>query len=55
MAIVNLAAILLLSNEVVKLAKDYNKQLNAGKVPTFSRTKMPELDKKIEPGVWKKR
>lgn len=55
MAIVNLAAILLLSNEVVKLAKDYNEQLNAGKLPTFDRTKMPELDKKIEPGVWEKK
>jgi len=54
MAIVNLVAILLLSNEVIKLAKDYNEQLNAGKVPTFDRTKIPELDKKIEPGVWEK-
>ena len=52
MAIVNLIAILLLSNEVIKLAKDYNQQLSAGKVPTFDRTKMPELDKKIEPGIW---
>jgi len=55
MAIVNLIAILLLSNEVVKLAKDYNEQLNEGKVPTFDRTKVPELDKKIEPGIWEKR
>jgi len=52
MAIVNLIAILLLSNEVIKLAKDYNQQLDAGKVPTFDRTKLPELDKKIEPGIW---
>ena len=49
---VNLIAILLLSNEVVKLAKGYNQQLNQGKTPTFDRTKMPELDKKIEPGIW---
>jgi AGCS family alanine or glycine:cation symporter len=55
MAIVNLIAILLLSNEVVKLAKDYNDQLNEGKVPTFDRTKIPELDKKIEPGIWEKK
>ncbi|WP_019617107.1 alanine/glycine:cation symporter family protein [Psychromonas ossibalaenae] len=55
MAIVNLIAILLLSNEVVKLAKDYNMQLDAGKVPTFDRTKIPELDRKIEPGVWEKK
>jgi len=55
MAIVNLVAILLLSNEVIKLAKDYNEQLNAGKIPTFDRTKIPELDKKIEPGIWEKK
>jgi len=55
MAIVNLVAILLLSNEVVKLAKDYNEQLNAGKIPTFDRTKIPELDRKIEPGIWEKK
>lgn len=55
MAIVNLIAILLLSNEVIKLAKDYNDQLKEGKVPTFDRTKMPELDKKIEPGIWEKK
>ncbi|PKG39204.1 alanine/glycine:cation symporter family protein [Psychromonas sp. Urea-02u-13] len=55
MAIVNLIAILLLSNEVVKLAKDYNDQLSEGKVPTFDRTKIPELDKKIEPGIWEKK
>lgn len=55
MAIVNLIAILLLSNIVVKLAKDYNQQLKAGKVPTFDRTKLPELDEKIEPGIWEKK
>lgn len=55
MAMVNLVAILLLSNEVIKLAKDYNQQLDAGKSPTFDRTKIPELDKKIEPGIWEKK
>lgn len=35
MAIVNLVAIILLSGIVIKLAKDYNRQLDAGKVPTF--------------------
>jgi AGCS family alanine or glycine:cation symporter len=54
MAMVNLVAILLLSNEVIKLAKDYNQQLDEGKIPTFDRTKIPELDKKIEPGIWEK-
>ncbi|MEH6452812.1 MAG: sodium:alanine symporter family protein [Psychromonas sp.] len=55
MAIVNLVAILLLSNEVVKLAQDYNRQLKEGKSPTFDRTVLPELDKKIEPGIWEKK
>lgn len=55
MAIVNLIAILLLSNIVVKLAKDYNLQLKEGKVPTFDRTKLPELDEKIEAGIWEKK
>lgn len=55
MAVVNLVAILLLSNEVIKLAKDYNQQLNAGVTPTFDRTKMPELDKKLEAGIWEKK
>ena len=55
MAVVNLIAILLLSNEVIKLAKDYNDQLKEGKVPTFDRTKIPELDKKIEAGIWEKK
>jgi AGCS family alanine or glycine:cation symporter len=55
MAIVNLIAILLLSNEVIKVAKNYNKQLDAGKKPIFDRTKIPGLDKKLEPGIWEKK
>lgn len=55
MAITNLIAILLLSNEVIKLAKDYNKQLNSGKTPSFDRTQIPELDRKIEKGIWEKK
>lgn len=55
MAVVNLIAILLLSKEVIKLAKDYNDQLAEGKTPTFDRTKLPELDKKLEPGIWEKK
>ena len=35
MAITNLIAILLLSNLAIKLAKDYNAQRKAGKLPTF--------------------
>lgn len=52
MAIVNLVAILLLSGIVVKLAKDYNKQLKAGKVPTFDVKDYPELQSQLEEGIW---
>ncbi|GAA5216727.1 alanine/glycine:cation symporter family protein [Corallincola platygyrae] len=52
MAIINLIAILLLSNVVVTLARDYHQQQKAGKVPKFDRKKYPELDKKIAPGIW---
>ncbi|MBD1575329.1 MULTISPECIES: alanine/glycine:cation symporter family protein [Vibrio] len=52
MAIVNLVAIILLSGIVIKLAKDYNKQLDEGKLPTFDANDFPELKSQIEPGVW---
>ncbi|SEF72500.1 alanine/glycine:cation symporter family protein [Vibrio hangzhouensis] len=52
MAIVNLIAIILLSGIVVKLAKDYNMQLDAGKVPTFDANDYPELKSQLEEGIW---
>ncbi len=52
MAIVNLIAILLLSGTVIKLAKDYNRQLDAGKVPTFDANEYPELKSQLEDGIW---
>ncbi|MGX9518416.1 alanine/glycine:cation symporter family protein [Vibrio mediterranei] len=52
MAIVNLIAIILLSGIVIKLAKDYNKQLKAGKVPTFDANDYPELKSQLEEGIW---
>lgn len=52
MAIVNLVAILLLSGIVIKLAKDYNRQLDAGKVPTFDANNYPELKSQLEDGIW---
>ncbi|GLT17184.1 sodium:alanine symporter [Vibrio zhanjiangensis] len=52
MAIVNLVAILLLSGIVIKLAKDYNRQLKAGKVPTFNSDDFPELKSQLENGIW---
>ena len=54
MAMVNLVAIILLSGIVIKLAKDYNKQLDEGKLPTFKADDFPELMSQIEPGVWGK-
>lgn len=52
MAIVNLIAILLLSGIVIKLAKDYNRQLGEGKVPTFDSNDFPELKSQLEDGIW---
>ncbi|MDW6093706.1 alanine/glycine:cation symporter family protein [Vibrio rhizosphaerae] len=54
MAIVNLIAIILLSGIVVKLAKDYNRQLKAGKLPTFNVKDYPELQSQLEEGIWEK-
>jgi AGCS family alanine or glycine:cation symporter len=52
MAITNLVAILLLSGLVVKLARDYNAQRAAGKLPSFDAHQYPEIRSKLEPGVW---
>ena len=52
MAITNLVAILLLSGLVVKLARDYNAQRAAGKLPSFDARQYPEIRSKLEPGVW---
>jgi AGCS family alanine or glycine:cation symporter len=52
MAITNLVAILLLSDLAIKLARDYNQQRQAGKLPTFDASQFPELQSKLEPGIW---
>ena len=52
MAIVNLVAIILLSGTVIKLAKDYNRQLQEGKLPTFDANQYPELKSQLEEGIW---
>jgi AGCS family alanine or glycine:cation symporter len=52
MALVNLAAILLLSSLAVKVMRDYTDQLDRGVEPVFDRKKFPELEGKIEPDVW---
>lgn len=54
MALTNLIAILLLSGIVVKLSKDYNRQLRNNEVPTFNIKQFPEIRAKISPGVWGK-
>jgi AGCS family alanine or glycine:cation symporter len=43
---------LLLSRIVVKLAKDYNQQLKAGRVPKFNIRDYPELESQLEKGIW---
>ncbi|WP_336193109.1 sodium:alanine symporter family protein [Providencia stuartii] len=54
MAITNLIAILLLSGIAFKLAKDYNLQRKAGKIPTFDIEQHPELKIQVEEGIWEK-
>jgi AGCS family alanine or glycine:cation symporter len=52
MSIVNLMAIMLLSGIVIKLAKDYNRQLIMGRVPKFKPNEFPELMAQLEKDVW---
>jgi len=52
MALVNIIAILMLSKFVIIIAKDYNKQLDAGKTPTFDSAEYPEIDSKINSEIW---
>jgi AGCS family alanine or glycine:cation symporter len=52
MALVNLAAILLLSPVAIKVMRDYTDQLRRGEVPVFDRRKFPEIDKQLEEDVW---
>ena len=52
MALVNLAAILLLSRVAFRVINDYEKQLKQGLDPLFRRDDFPDLDTKIEPDVW---
>jgi len=54
MAIVNVIALFMLSGVVVWLAKDYNAQRRAGKLPTFDPSKNNKLNKTIPKGIWHK-
>lgn len=55
MAITNLIAILLLSGIAFKLAKDYNMQRKAGKLPMFDVNQHPELKIQAEEGIWEEK
>ena len=52
MAIVNLAAILILSPVAIRVMRDYTEQLRHRVDPVFDRRRFPEIDKKIEQDVW---
>lgn len=52
MAVTNLVAILLLSPLAVRLAKDYNQQRKAGKLPTFKATDHPDIRRKLKDDIW---
>jgi alanine or glycine:cation symporter, AGCS family len=52
MATINLLALLGLSGVVVKLTRDYDRQLRAGRSPEFDAADFPELGKGIDPAIW---
>ncbi|MBQ4851114.1 sodium:alanine symporter family protein [Pseudoalteromonas sp. MMG012] len=54
MAIVNVAALFMLSGFVIWLYKDYCSQLKAGVIPVFNPDNHPEMKKTLPQGIWKK-
>ncbi|ASJ97588.1 alanine/glycine:cation symporter family protein [Shewanella marisflavi] len=52
MALVNIAAIVMLSKVAYAVIKDYEIQLKAGKVPTFDAAQFPELNG-LDEQIWK--
>ncbi|MCG9745600.1 alanine/glycine:cation symporter family protein [Shewanella sp. Isolate8] len=52
MALVNIAAIVMLSKVAFAVIKDYELQLKAGKVPTFDAAHFPELNG-LDEKIWK--
>ncbi len=52
MSMVNLMTIVLLSGIAIKLAKDYNRQLNQGRIPQFQLSEYPELTGQLEKEIW---
>ncbi|WP_052101372.1 alanine/glycine:cation symporter family protein [Novilysobacter arseniciresistens] len=55
MASINLVAIVMLSGVVVKLTRDYDRQLEAGKSPTFHIAEYPELGDGVDREIWAER
>ncbi|MBW8184455.1 alanine/glycine:cation symporter family protein [Shewanella nanhaiensis] len=51
MALVNIAAIVMLSKVAYAVIKDYERQLKSGVTPTFDSTQFPEIDN-LEGGIW---
>lgn len=52
MASINIVAILLLSGVVVRLARDYTRQRDAGRDPVFDAALVPEFAGAIEKDIW---
>jgi len=52
MALVNLVALVLLSNLAIKVIKHYLAQKHAGEEPSFKASDFPQLKGKVEKGVW---
>lgn len=52
MALLNLVAILLLSQKAFTVIEDYERQRRGGAEPTFSRARIPALTPGIEADVW---
>lgn len=53
MASINLVAIVMLSGVVIKLTRDYDRQLDAGKSPVFHIADYPELGDGVDHGIWR--
>lgn len=55
MASINLVAIVMLSGVVIKLTRDYDRQLGEGKSPAFHIAEYPELGDGVDHEIWKER
>ncbi|MGV8942224.1 MAG: alanine/glycine:cation symporter family protein [Lysobacter sp.] len=53
MASINLVAIVMLSGVVIKLTRDYDRQLDAGTSPVFHIAQYPELGDGVDHEIWR--